>query len=87
LQILHRLYRLIIPLCISRFEWDMMEFHGYENNVVTFGGLEPGPTSCQTNSSSSANSFDLHLPDPPTVSSPSKPQGEFIPCLFHFAHS
>ncbi|KAJ6488697.1 hypothetical protein C8R47DRAFT_978432 [Mycena vitilis] len=55
LQIIHRLYRLIMPLCVSRFEWDMMEFHGYENNVVAFGGLDPGPTSCQLNSSGAAN--------------------------------
>ncbi|KAJ7752178.1 hypothetical protein DFH07DRAFT_960614 [Mycena maculata] len=62
LQILHRLYRLVMPLCISRFEWDMMEFNGYENNVVAFGGIEPGPTSCQGNASSAANVFDLDLP-------------------------
>jgi hypothetical protein len=61
LQILHQLYRLIMPLCISRFEWDMMELHGYENNVVAFGGLEPGPTSVQHNSSSSANVFDFQV--------------------------
>ncbi|KAJ7603665.1 hypothetical protein DFH06DRAFT_1350016 [Mycena polygramma] len=61
LQIIHRLYRLIMPLCVSRFEWDMMEFHGYENNVVAFGGIDPGPTSCQLNSSGAANVFDLKL--------------------------
>ncbi|KAJ7696236.1 hypothetical protein B0H17DRAFT_406795 [Mycena rosella] len=55
LQILHQLYRLIIPLCISRFEWDMLEFNNIENNVVAFGGLEPGHTSCQLNSSSAVN--------------------------------
>ncbi|KAJ6618296.1 hypothetical protein B0H10DRAFT_1947682 [Mycena sp. CBHHK59/15] len=43
LQILHKLYRLIMPLCISCFEWDMLEFNTLENNVVAFGGLEPGP--------------------------------------------
>ncbi|KAJ7754327.1 hypothetical protein DFH07DRAFT_959776 [Mycena maculata] len=62
LRILHRLYRLVIPLCVSRFEWDMMEFNRYENNVVAFGGIEPGPTSCQGNASSAANVFDLDLP-------------------------
>ncbi|KAJ7328875.1 hypothetical protein DFH08DRAFT_815631 [Mycena albidolilacea] len=61
LQILHQLYRLIMPLCISHFEWDLMEFHGYENNVLAFGGLEPGPTSCQHNVSSPANVFDIDL--------------------------
>ncbi|KAJ7107452.1 hypothetical protein C8R44DRAFT_885465 [Mycena epipterygia] len=63
LQILHELYRLIMPLCISRFEWDMIEFNSLANNVVAFGGLEPRPTSCQLNSSSTANIVDLDLPD------------------------
>ncbi|KAJ6610119.1 hypothetical protein B0H10DRAFT_2225397 [Mycena sp. CBHHK59/15] len=36
LQILHKLYHLIMPLCISRFEWDMLEFNALENNVVAF---------------------------------------------------
>lgn len=60
LQILHQLYRLIMPLCISRFEWDMLEFNGLENNVVAFGGIEPGPTGCQLNSSSPVNLVDLN---------------------------
>lgn len=63
LQILHRLYRLIMPLCISRFEWEMMEFAGYENNVIAFGGIEPGPTGCQLNVSSAANIVDIELPE------------------------
>ncbi|KAF8130953.1 hypothetical protein K438DRAFT_2032069 [Mycena galopus ATCC 62051] len=61
LQILHRLYRLVMPLCISRFEWEFMELNGYENNVLAFGGLEPGPPSCQVNSSSAANVIDLDV--------------------------
>ncbi|KAF7371391.1 hypothetical protein MSAN_00775600 [Mycena sanguinolenta] len=63
LQILHQLYRLIMPLSISRFEWEMMEHEGYENNIIAFGGLEPGPSSTQLNSSSAANVFDLNLPE------------------------
>ncbi|KAJ6605617.1 hypothetical protein B0H10DRAFT_2195488 [Mycena sp. CBHHK59/15] len=59
LQILHRLYRLIMPLCVSRFEWDMLEFNGIDNNVVVCGGLEPGPTSCQLNASTAANVVDI----------------------------
>ncbi|KAF8189508.1 hypothetical protein K438DRAFT_947546 [Mycena galopus ATCC 62051] len=59
LQILHRLYRLVMPLCISRFEWEFMELNGYEKNVLAFDGLEPGPPSCQVNSSSAANVIDL----------------------------
>ncbi|KAF8174837.1 hypothetical protein K438DRAFT_1980029 [Mycena galopus ATCC 62051] len=61
LQILHRLYRLVMPLCISRFEWEFMELNGYENNVLAFGGLEPGPPGCQVNSSSAANVIDLDV--------------------------
>ncbi|KAJ7489500.1 hypothetical protein FB451DRAFT_1390643 [Mycena latifolia] len=62
LRILHELYHLIMPLCVSCFEWDMMEFNGVENNVLAFGGLELGPTSCQLNSSSVANVVNLNLP-------------------------
>jgi hypothetical protein len=61
LQLLHKLYRLIMPLCVSNFEWTMAEFGGRFNNLVAFGGLEPGPTSCQLNSSSTANVIDLIL--------------------------
>ncbi|KAF7335037.1 hypothetical protein MVEN_02253900 [Mycena venus] len=79
LTILHRLYRLVMPLCISRFEWDIMEANGYENNVIAFGGLEPGPTSCQANSSSAANVVDLDLDNLPGIpvdsQLPSAPDG------------
>ncbi|KAJ7780779.1 hypothetical protein DFH07DRAFT_949993 [Mycena maculata] len=65
LEILHKLYRLIMPLCISRLEWDMIEFNALENNVIAFGGLNPGPTSVQTNASSTANvvDIDVDIPD------------------------
>ena len=53
LQVLHQLYRHIMPKSISKFEMAMADFHSEYNNVVTFGGLEPGPTGCQYNSSSS----------------------------------
>jgi len=83
LTVLHKLYRLIMPLCISRFEWDAMEAHGYENNVVAFGGLEPGPTSCQVNSSSSANVVDLPLPDPQDSGPPQDSSRPMQPGEFH----
>ncbi|KAF8134030.1 hypothetical protein K438DRAFT_1997912 [Mycena galopus ATCC 62051] len=63
LQILHQLYRLIMPLCVSNFEWTMAEFGGQFNNVVAFSGLDPGPTGCQGNSSSAANRVHGELPD------------------------
>ena len=69
LQILHRLYRYITPLCVSCFEWHMLEFNGHQNNVVAFGGLEPGPTSCQLNSSRAANIVSLDLTNPPADAS------------------
>ncbi|KAJ7096986.1 hypothetical protein C8R43DRAFT_1169236 [Mycena crocata] len=61
LEILHQLYRLIMPLCISRFEWEMIEFNSLENNVIAFGGLDPGPTSVQCNASTAANVVDIDL--------------------------
>ncbi|KAJ7178682.1 hypothetical protein C8R43DRAFT_1118054 [Mycena crocata] len=39
LQILHQLYCLIMPLCISRFKWDMIEFNALENNVIAFANV------------------------------------------------
>lgn len=52
LQILHRLYRMIMPKCLSAFEWDMINFHKIFNNVMGFGGLDPNGTGMQMNSSS-----------------------------------
>ncbi|KAJ7614536.1 hypothetical protein FB45DRAFT_1110328 [Roridomyces roridus] len=68
LEILHELYQLIMPLSVSRFEWEMIRFQGLENNVLAFGGLEPGPTSCQLNSSSAANVLDFDLSETDSVS-------------------
>jgi hypothetical protein len=48
----HQLYRLIMPCCISKLEWDMMEFNAQDNNVPSFGGSESGATSLQLNVSS-----------------------------------
>ncbi|KAJ7181647.1 hypothetical protein C8R43DRAFT_941460 [Mycena crocata] len=63
LQILHDMYRLIVPYCISNFEWEMLEFLGMDNNVMALGGLAPGPPSCQSNFSSIINhlSSDMEL--------------------------
>jgi hypothetical protein len=49
LQGLHELRRLILPKCISKFEYDIGEFHHQINNVVGFGGIEPNGTSTQFN--------------------------------------
>jgi hypothetical protein len=68
LQVCHQLYRLVMPLCVSKIEWDLAEFIGRFNNVIAFGGFEPGPTSCQGNSSSSANVVKGRSPPPPYMS-------------------
>lgn len=52
LTTLHQILRLIMPKCTSRFEREIEAFHSEMNNVVAFGGLEPGTTSCQLNVSS-----------------------------------
>jgi hypothetical protein len=59
LQIIHKLYRLIMPLCVSKLEWEVIEFHGKLCNLMSFGGWEPGPTACQLNVSSGSEGGDL----------------------------
>ena len=49
LSILHKLFRLIMPKCLSKFEQEITDFHSDFNNVFTFGGLEPGGVSAQMN--------------------------------------
>jgi hypothetical protein len=48
----HQLYQLIMPCCVSKLEWDMMDFNAEDNNVPAFGGTMPGATSLQLNVSS-----------------------------------
>lgn len=59
LQLIHALYRLIMPLCISKLGWDIIEFHAILCNIMSFGDCAPGPTACQLNVSSSAAGEDL----------------------------
>ena len=49
LSVLHMLFRLITPKCLSKFEQEITDFHSDFNNVFTFGGLEPGGVSAQMN--------------------------------------
>ena len=49
LSTLHKLFRLITPKCLSKFEQEITDFHSNFNNVFTFGGLEPGGVSAQMN--------------------------------------
>jgi hypothetical protein len=50
--IFNQLYRLIVPTCVSKEEWDVTDFHAIDNNVYGFGGLEPNNTGLQMNISS-----------------------------------
>jgi len=52
LKVLHSLYRRVMPKSISKFEFDILDFHSNFNNVVSFGGLTPNGTGCQMNVSS-----------------------------------
>ena len=49
LTVLHTLFRLIMPKCLSKFEQEITDFHSDFNNVFTFGGLEPGGVGAQMN--------------------------------------
>ncbi|KAJ6622852.1 hypothetical protein B0H10DRAFT_1944436 [Mycena sp. CBHHK59/15] len=58
LVIVHELQQLIMPCCLSAFEWEITKFHMLDNNVFIFGGLNgPGATGCQYNSSSGKGSL------------------------------
>ena len=61
LQVLHSLYRRIMPKSISKFEFDIMDFHSNFNNVVSFGGLTPNGTGCQLNVSSLGKSLAEYI--------------------------
>jgi hypothetical protein len=51
-NILARLYRLVLPTCISKEELDVTDFHAIDNNIFCLGGLDPNNTSIQLNVSS-----------------------------------
>ena len=51
-KILARLYRLVLPTCISKEELDVTDFHALDNNVYCLGGLDPNNTGVQCNISS-----------------------------------
>ncbi|KAJ7173157.1 hypothetical protein C8R46DRAFT_1344751 [Mycena filopes] len=57
LRLLHAIQRLVLPRSITKFEHNVTEAHSELNNVVSFGGLDPGSTSCQMNVSSGG--YDL----------------------------
>lgn len=61
LQILHGLYWHIMPKCISKFEFEIINFHAEFNNVLTFGGLGSNGTSVQMNSSSLGETLSFYI--------------------------
>jgi hypothetical protein len=38
-----------MPKCITKFEFDITDFHYWWNNIFNFGGLDPSGTSVQLN--------------------------------------
>ncbi|KAG6850293.1 hypothetical protein H0H93_015235, partial [Arthromyces matolae] len=62
LRALQKLTCLLLPKCVSCFEWEMVNFLCIDNNVVTFGGLEPHiGTSCQINVSSLGDKLEVYI--------------------------
>lgn len=61
LNILNRLYRLVMPKCLSKFEFEIVDFHCTLNNVFNFGGLDPSGTSVQLNVSSLGKSLENYI--------------------------
>ncbi|KAF6743976.1 hypothetical protein DFP72DRAFT_826788, partial [Ephemerocybe angulata] len=49
---LNTLASLVMPKCMSKFEWEMIKWHIQFNNVVQTGSHPAGPTSVQLNISS-----------------------------------
>ncbi|KAL0064222.1 hypothetical protein AAF712_008802 [Marasmius tenuissimus] len=49
LEAMNTLYQEIVPLCLTKAEWEVTQFHDTNLNVFSAGGLSPGPTSVQGN--------------------------------------
>lgn len=62
-QIIQKLYQVIVPLSISKFEWEMSKFQLEDNNVFTAGGLDIGPLAIQMNISDTASVDGADLGD------------------------
>ncbi|KAF5346356.1 hypothetical protein D9757_014806 [Collybiopsis confluens] len=57
LIIINRIYQLLMPRAISKFEWEIMRFQCEDNNIFTSGGLGPGPVAVQMNVSDTCTSI------------------------------
>ncbi|OBZ78486.1 hypothetical protein A0H81_01596 [Grifola frondosa] len=58
-QALHRLFRLIMPKCISKDEFTLWDFYSVDNNIFGFGGLEPNNSNLQMNVSSQSKGGNM----------------------------
>ncbi|KAL1684696.1 hypothetical protein GGG16DRAFT_119562 [Schizophyllum commune] len=58
-QLIHELYHLIVPTCVSKLEWEASQFRMADLNVKATGGLEPAATAVQVNVSSAVNDVSL----------------------------
>ncbi|KAF5373223.1 hypothetical protein D9757_010568 [Collybiopsis confluens] len=54
-----RLYRLLAKLCLPKREYDLIDFHGIDNNLFSLGGLGPSGISVQLNTSFVTNAKNL----------------------------
>ncbi|KAJ7078377.1 hypothetical protein C8R43DRAFT_1143428 [Mycena crocata] len=61
LTIVHELQQLILPCCLSKFEWEMFRFMADDNNVFVFGGLGPGATGLQMNISEGMGNLEFAI--------------------------
>ncbi|KAF7374674.1 hypothetical protein MSAN_00352400 [Mycena sanguinolenta] len=61
LDIVHELQQLIMPCCLSKFEWEVTRFICDDNNVFVFGGLGLGATGLQMNVSSGIGELKLSI--------------------------
>ncbi|KAL1726297.1 hypothetical protein EV714DRAFT_239466 [Schizophyllum commune] len=58
-RLIHALYHLIVPTCVSKLEWETSQFRMSDLNVKATGGLEPAATAVQINISSAVNDTKL----------------------------
>ena len=57
LQQLAFLGDIVLKATLSRFEYEVTQFHSVDNNIFGFGGLKPYATGCQANVSSSTRNL------------------------------
>lgn len=56
--LLRYFYLTIVPLCVSAFEWQNIQFYFLDQNSFSLGGSGPGPVSTQLNRSDTFNTWN-----------------------------